>query len=739
MPSSSSLLLRASDFCRPKPKYLLDKEKEHKDHDNENGGDSDGGGQFNTAIDQQQQEEGNDDKEGDHASNNDMNKEEEIRVNLQVISDSEFQRRLNEDLASTDHHYHHNHHLIDNSIRSKDIHNTALINSTQILRELSLVQGNLAVLRVQEGASSSENVLVTLRLDQDSITTSDQKSSREKCNKQQLQQQNEDIAAMRVLISTTLAATLGCARLVILQQSNTSSMKRTENSEAAPPKVTEIPALLRAWKSPLVYFNQRPFRKATRDILPSARKVRLQPLGRPVLSATPTSAIAWPPPPNGIIVQESSILQVQDPPSKQMFYYEVVCIQSNSQEDTLLSLDQSTFFKTTSKTQYIYQFLQDSLPDESSSGSGSGSSSNDETQKYPTGVCRRLPQQVGTCPHPDLPELTQALLGISTRTTSPERIFSIIGTDSEHDVRRLVQVTASALGMRCLSVPGLAAFAAANGHEVTTGSLMDQMEGLQMALNQAMASRPCVLHFVDFDSEFSSLRNDPSLREEHEQRLWSVLMDALDSFSETSKSRLFSNHNSSNVGNDSRYTPSVLVVISTAHPLSKISPMGPLLQNMVYRPIHLSYPDEAYAIFLWKEYSKERERSTTVKNQGMEEKLVSESIQHLLPGRPVQDIRILHEQWYQCAPFLTETESNLREHFDKLCSDLDRQRRMQANKSSSAAKVANVKWEDVGGLAQVRREIMDTIELPLMYPHYFPNGGRSGILLYGMLVHDMIV
>ena len=56
-----------------------------------------------------------------------------------------------------------------------------------------------------------------------------------------------------------------------------------------------------------------------------------------------------------------------------------------------------------------------------------------------------------------------------------------------------------------------------------------------------------------------------------------------------------------------------------------------------------------------------------------------------------------------------------------------------ASTSGVMATVPNVKWKDIGGLESVKREIMDTIELPLKMPHLFASGTkqRSGILLFG--------
>jgi len=53
--------------------------------------------------------------------------------------------------------------------------------------------------------------------------------------------------------------------------------------------------------------------------------------------------------------------------------------------------------------------------------------------------------------------------------------------------------------------------------------------------------------------------------------------------------------------------------------------------------------------------------------------------------------------------------------------------------SIGAPRIPNVTWDDVGGLASVKSEILDTIQLPLEHPELFAGGlkKRSGILLYG--------
>ncbi|KZV91614.1 AAA-domain-containing protein, partial [Exidia glandulosa HHB12029] len=55
------------------------------------------------------------------------------------------------------------------------------------------------------------------------------------------------------------------------------------------------------------------------------------------------------------------------------------------------------------------------------------------------------------------------------------------------------------------------------------------------------------------------------------------------------------------------------------------------------------------------------------------------------------------------------------------------------SESIGAPRIPNVTWDDVGGLADVKSDILDTIQLPLEHPELFAEGlkKRSGILLYG--------
>jgi len=50
------------------------------------------------------------------------------------------------------------------------------------------------------------------------------------------------------------------------------------------------------------------------------------------------------------------------------------------------------------------------------------------------------------------------------------------------------------------------------------------------------------------------------------------------------------------------------------------------------------------------------------------------------------------------------------------------------SESIGAPKIPNVSWEDIGGLAHVKSDILDTIQLPLEHPEFFAEGlkKRSG-------------
>eukprot|EP00347_Sterkiella_histriomuscorum_P006220 403353605 len=66
----------------------------------------------------------------------------------------------------------------------------------------------------------------------------------------------------------------------------------------------------------------------------------------------------------------------------------------------------------------------------------------------------------------------------------------------------------------------------------------------------------------------------------------------------------------------------------------------------------------------------------------------------------------------------------------KRLNELEKQRKAFGEKS---VRVPEVKWADIGGLANAKEDILQTIMLPIEKPHLFKNGvaQRSGLLFYG--------
>jgi len=105
---------------------------------------------------------------------------------------------------------------------------------------------------------------------------------------------------------------------------------------------------------------------------------------------------------------------------------------------------------------------------------------------------------------------------------------------------------------------------------------------------------------------------------------------------------------------------------------------------------------------------------------------LTDKLLSLLRGRPTKEILQLYQQ--QTSGTLQDP-SIVTKNLEKACNELDAGRRKA---TSNVSKISSVHWDDVGGLDDVRAEIMDAIELPLKHPHLFPqNTGRSGLLLFG--------
>ena len=52
--------------------------------------------------------------------------------------------------------------------------------------------------------------------------------------------------------------------------------------------------------------------------------------------------------------------------------------------------------------------------------------------------------------------------------------------------------------------------------------------------------------------------------------------------------------------------------------------------------------------------------------------------------------------------------------------------------STGTPQVPDVVWDDVGGLMHVKKEILDTVQLPLHYPELFTDGLKKRSGMFGI-------
>jgi hypothetical protein len=507
--------------------------------------------------------------------------------------------------------------------------------------------------------------------------------------------------SLDVLISLSLQngdlATMGCGscRVVVRMQ-----MIREEEEDPSKESVVLISPLTAAnlgiaWRNSPIS-GRLCWMEACLEKPQVATKATLRPLGRSSNTAWPyffqkQDDKTWPLPPSKLLLQQSSLLSVYDASDDEAYSYQVfnlepsnatVCVTASS---TQFDLDSSPLprhgIRRLAPLLSLNQFYHSCRPP--------------TTNEEETNICS---QPTGPPPHPNLQQLMHAL-AMPTNARPTEKIIHVIGSDSEHQLRVAVETAANQVGMQCLSVRGLAAFAAHCGTAVRSGSLQDQLAGLEAALDMMTQKRlePCVLHLYDVDDELS--QTDDELRHDQENRFWARLIEAVQT--STRRGGVDSEQD------DTRYSPPLIVILSTRSPLEQ----GPWMEQLVFDSIRLDTPDRDYTRYLWSN----------------DEVLENDAAMHLLEGRNARDILWLREKVQNQHTIENEVSPSI-VTLRQLCEELDTIRR----KSSTLARISNVRWEDVGGLVHVRQEIMDAIELPLKHPHLFPKGGgRSGILLYG--------
>mmetsp|Transcript_28386 Transcript_28386/g.77930 ORF Transcript_28386/g.77930 Transcript_28386/m.77930 type:complete len:729 (-) Transcript_28386:604-2790(-) len=326
-------------------------------------------------------------------------------------------------------------------------------------------------------------------------------------------------------------------------------------------------------------------------------------------------------------------------------------------------------------------------------------------------TCPKLPPRpAAALTHPNLDELTRALL-LPPHASPSQRVVLAVAKQEDHDTRGAVQAAAAVTGRSCLVVSGLAAHSYRSHQKLLrAASFIDKLKGLKSSLDQAYHAAPSVLLLENVDLEFTSWNLDSRLRQDEESRFWSCLVSELGGNTDAAeRTSTYLEEEGGCVG-----VPSVIVILA----MTAIPKRGAVAENMVWQPIALSFPDTEHTKHLW--------------NQANGPSLGNESF-GLLNGRPAAEISGLAQD---VSDDLAPLESSFESEKQKFAESLLRGRLAESSQdrqqSSSQASIPKVCWSDVGGLDHVRKEIMDTIDLPLKHSHLFPSSrGRSGILLYG--------
>lgn len=423
-----------------------------------------------------------------------------------------------------------------------------------------------------------------------------------------------------------------------------------------------------------------------------ATKVAVAPVGFPLSSnSMRTSPYTNPPVPTiPLLLQVGHLIVAHDGPS--LYIYEVATI--NGESDTSNRGDLA-IFRSTSSTQYNL-----SLPD-NIKGSPSYARRLPPLSEM-LGILRDKP--VILPPHPDTHRWVktwEAALSPANKTNATIRdyIWHVCGSDEKHHVSTALRSAADISGRRFVECNGLAANAFLHDHTVNTGGWGDRRKGLEAVVDKALLHAPSVLLIQNLDSEFATGRlNGSGPNIEDESRFWSLLITKLACSGVCTYEKV----------------PPVLVVLATTAPLEP----GPLLENLVYGSHSATLPDDAYIEYLWNQT-----RETPKLGSRVPATVFVDEFLVMLRGREAHEIQTIIESFYiEKATRPSCDEAILRE----LCAEHDESRR----RSGDTGRIPSVRWGDIGGLEHVRKEIFDTIELPLQYPTLF-GAGTSGILLYG--------
>lgn len=252
--------------------------------------------------------------------------------------------------------------------------------------------------------------------------------------------------------------------------------------------------------------------------------------------------------------------------------------------------------------------------------------------------------------------------------------------------------------MNIVHISGLSAFTALNSlhqsNKNVTGSLIDKMSGVEEISNVTKNIAPCLLH-ICLDGEII-VTDDEGSRHDEETRLLSCFQ------------RQFLKSTSDYVS-----IPNLVIILSTRHELRNC----PIKNSIIYDSIEIQSPNEEYTKVLW------------------DNEATFEEVRDVVFGRTAKEILYCKETLRRSKSYQLQEMKHDFDMTKAINEALNSPSLMNVFRSSnerakSSSLIPDVKWDDIGGLAHVRSEIMDAIELPLKHPELFTSL-RAGLLFFG--------
>ena len=260
-------------------------------------------------------------------------------------------------------------------------------------------------------------------------------------------------------------------------------------------------------------------------------------------------------------------------------------------------------------------------------------------------------------------------------------------------------------------------------------------EGLKICFQQAQKVLPCILllrHIESLEKLASQQQREPQIA--------SSLRECI--------STLVENTNNNNplqkINNNPLQFPNKLITMATT---SKLDPLSSSIRSCFRYEVLVGVPEETQRRKITKHLFQLSNNNNSQEKLNFTGTILQKNIALKTAGYSCADLQslisrgvfdrfsnLLNGLKHGCIPptidelklaGFTLVEECFKDGFDYL--------QKAHAEELGAPKIPNIQWDDVGGLIKAKKEILDTIQLPLEHPHLFSQGvrQRSGVLLYG--------